>query len=261
MWGVYRYRRKGMNVKYFIDRLLARLGWNMRLERVKKLPLEVEKRFRGQAEEIVQKCGGFIMIEEFRDDSQAHPVHHRNYECDFASEQIAQNKPEEILDVGSYRDWLAGVMAYYLVTTVDVRDRKSNLSNETIMNQDVRNLKMADNSVDMVTTLHTIEHFGLGRYGDEFDPEGDKKAISNFLRVIKPGGHFLFSVPVTAGQACVAFNSHRIYTMEMVRDWVKDLTLEREIFIRRKPAKLCEESELATELGEFDIYCGCYTKK
>lgn len=128
-------------------------------------------------------------------------MHHRNYECDFASEQIAQNKPVEILDVGSYRDWLAGVMAYYSVTTVDVRDRKSNLSNETIINQDVRNLGMADNSMDMVSTLHTIENFGLGRYGDEFYPEGDRKAVSNFLRVIKPGGCFLFSVPVTAGQA------------------------------------------------------------
>ncbi len=99
-----------MSVKYFIERLLARLGWSMQLERVKKLPLEVEERFRGQAEEIVQQCGGFIVIEEFRDDSQTHPVHYRNYECDFASEQIAQNKPEEILDVRSYRDWLAGVM-------------------------------------------------------------------------------------------------------------------------------------------------------
>ena len=250
-----------MSVKYFIDRVMARLGWNMRLERVKKLPQEVEKRFRDQAEVIVQRCGEFVVIEEFRDDSQAHPMHHRNYECDFASEQIAQNKPEKILDVGSYRDWLAGVMAYYSVTTVDVRNRKSNLSNEIIINQDVRNLEMADNSIDMVTTLHTIEHFGLGRYGDEFDPEGDRKAVSNFLRVIKPGGRFLFSVPVTAGQACIAFNSHRIYTMEMVRDWVRDLSLGDEIYIKRKPAKLCTEVELATSLGEFDIYCGCYIKR
>jgi hypothetical protein len=48
--------------------------------------------------------------------------------------------------------------------------------------------------------------------------------------------------------------------MEMVRDWVRELTLESEIFIKRKPAKLCDESDLAQQLGEFDIYCGCYTK-
>ena len=250
-----------MKVKYIIDRVLARLGWNMRLERIKKLPLEVEKRFRGQAEEMIRQCGEFVVIEEFRDDSQAHPVHYRTYECEFASEQITLIKPGEILDVGSYRDWLAGVMAHYLVTTVDVRDRSSNLSNENIVNQDVRSLELEDNSIDMVTTLHTIEHFGLGRYGDEFDPDGDRKAISNFLRVIKPGGYFLFSVPVTAGDPCIAFNSHRIYTMEMVRGWVRELSLEGEVFIKRKPAKLCNESELAIELGEFDIYCGCYIKK
>lgn len=250
-----------MSVKYFIDRLLARVGWNMRLERVNKLPQEVEKRFRDQAEEIVQKCGEFVVIEEFRDDSKAHPMHYRNYECEFASEQIARIMPKKILDIGSYREWLAGVMANYSVTTVDVRDRITSLSNETIINQDVRKLDMADNSMDMVSTLHTIEHFGLGRYGDEFDPDGDRKAVNNFLRVIKPGGHFLFSVPVTAGRPCIAFNSHRIYSMDMVREWVLELSLEGEIFIKRKPAKLCDESELATRLGEFDIYCGCYTKK
>jgi len=250
-----------MEIKHLFDRIWAKFGWGVRIDRIKKLPPEVEQKFRQQAEEIKHQRSEFTVIEEFRDDSQAHPVHYRTFECEFASEQIAHIKPAEILDVGSYRDWLAGLMAHYSVTTVDVRDRKSSLSNEAIINQDVRYLEMADNSMDMVTTLHTIEHFGLGRYGDEFDPEGDSKAVINFLRVIKPGGHFLFSVPVTTGQACIAFNSHRIYTMEMVRDWVRDLSLEGEIFIKRKPAKLCVESELATQLGEFDVYCGCYTKK
>lgn len=250
-----------MRVKYFIDRVLGRLGWNLRLERVKKLPVDVEKRFRAQAEEVKRQCGEFVVIEEFRDDSQAHPVHYRTNECEFASEQITHIKPAEILDVGSYRDWLAGVMAHYSVTTVDVRDRSSILSNETIVNQDVRSLELEDNSIGMVSTLHTIEHFGLGRYGDEFDPHGDRKAIENFLRVIKPGGHFLFSVPVTAGDPCIAFNSHRIYTMNMVREWVQNLSLKDEIFIKRKLSRICTEEELATSLGEFDIYCGCYCKK
>ena len=39
-----------MRVKYFIERVLVRLGWNIRLERVKKLPQEVEKRFRNQTD-------------------------------------------------------------------------------------------------------------------------------------------------------------------------------------------------------------------
>ncbi len=34
-----------------------------------------------------------------------------------------------------------------------------------------------------------------------------------------------------------------------------------EIFIKRKPARLCDESDLAVQLGEFDVYCGCYRKE
>lgn len=50
MWDGYGNRRKEMRVKYFIERVLVRLGWNIRLERVKKLPQEVEKRFRNQTD-------------------------------------------------------------------------------------------------------------------------------------------------------------------------------------------------------------------
>ncbi len=247
-------------MQYFINRLLSRAGWQFSLKKIETLPEDVESQFREQSKIIAQQRAEFTVIEEFRDDSQAHPVHYRTFECEFSSEQIANIKPGQILDIGSYRDWLAGVMAAYPVTTVDVRDRESRLSNETVINQDVRNLELDDNSIDMLTTLHTIEHFGLGRYGDTFDPLGDVKAVNHFIRVVKPGGHFLLSVPVTAGDPCIAFNSHRIYSMEMVRAWVNELSLVDEIFIKRKPARLCDESELATQIGEFDVYCGCYRK-
>lgn len=81
------------------------------------------------------------------------------------------------------------------------------------------------------------------------------------MQILKPGGHFLFLVPVTGTDPCIAFNSHRIYSMEMVRDWVSELRLIDEIYIKRKPARLCDEDELCTTLGEFDIYCDCYKKE
>lgn len=63
---------------------------------------------------------------------------------------------------------------------------------------------------DLLTCLSTIEHVGLGRYGDALDPWGDMKLAKNLRKLVRPGGIILLSFPVGVG--CVVFNLHRIYT-------------------------------------------------
>lgn len=63
---------------------------------------------------------------------------------------------------------------------------------------------------DLVTCLSTIEHVGLGRYGDPLDPWGDVKMARNLRRLLKPGGLLLVSFPT--GTGCVVFNKHRVYS-------------------------------------------------
>ncbi len=60
-----------------------------------------------------------------------------------------------------------------------------------------------------MTCLSTIEHVGLGRYGDEIDPWGDIKMAANLRRLLRPGGIMLISFPV--GHGTVVYNAHRIY--------------------------------------------------
>jgi hypothetical protein len=62
--------------------------------------------------------------------------------------------------------------------------------------------------------MHTVEHIGLGRYGDPIDAEGDIKAMKELQRVTKKGGSLLFVVPV--GKPKVMFNAHRIYSYESI---------------------------------------------
>ena len=71
--------------------------------------------------------------------------------------------------------------------------------------------------------MHTIEHVGLGRYGDPIDPDGDLKAIAELRRVLAPGGSLLFVTPV--GQPRVVFNAHRIYTYDQILSYFADLEL------------------------------------
>lgn len=48
---------------------------------------------------------------------------------------------------------------------------------------------------DTAIALSTMEHIGLGLYGEPVDPHGDRKAAIEVLKVVKPGGRLLLTVP------------------------------------------------------------------
>ena len=70
---------------------------------------------------------------------------------------------------------------------------------------------------DSLSCLHTIEHFGLGRYGDSIDPKGHLKGLEQLKRMVKPGGRLYLSTPI--GPQRVEFNAHRIFAAQTVVGW------------------------------------------
>jgi len=62
---------------------------------------------------------------------------------------------------------------------------------------------------DAVVTFSSVEHAGLGRYGDALLPWGDIIAIARGWCVTKPGGDLVIAVP--SGQDELMFNAHRRY--------------------------------------------------
>lgn len=66
--------------------------------------------------------------------------------------------------------------------------------------------------VDWIVSYSSLEHSGLGRYGDALNPDGDKEAVLQALCMLKPGGLLLLGLPSTCEpKGFVEFNSHRIY--------------------------------------------------
>ena len=66
--------------------------------------------------------------------------------------------------------------------------------------------------VDWIATWSSLEHSGLGRYGDAINPDGDKEAVEEAWCMLKPGGYFIFAVPMTCSSGgMIEFNAHRIY--------------------------------------------------
>jgi len=66
---------------------------------------------------------------------------------------------------------------------------------------------------DTVFTYSSIEHSGLGRYGDPLTPFGDLEASAQVWCMVKPGGHFILAVPVSDNRAkcSIVWNAHRVY--------------------------------------------------
>ncbi|KAK6746616.1 hypothetical protein RB195_000099 [Necator americanus] len=62
---------------------------------------------------------------------------------------------------------------------------------------------------DFVISFSSIEHSGLGRYGDPLDPIGDLREIWKITCFLKSKGYFYLGIP--RGQDSVVFNLHRIY--------------------------------------------------
>src|SRR6185437_11346343 len=74
-----------------------------------------------------------------------------------------------------------------------------------------------------VSSLHAIEHVGLGRYGDPIDPDGSTKALKELSRIAAPGGHLYVGVPI--GRERLQFNAHRIFHPRTILAVVTDMQL------------------------------------
>lgn len=62
---------------------------------------------------------------------------------------------------------------------------------------------------DMLISYSSIEHSGLGRYGDEIDPNGDLKTLALLRENLDEPSKVLLAIPL--GEDSILFNRHRVY--------------------------------------------------
>lgn len=133
---------------------------------------------------------------------------------------IIENLPKppcKILDIGcsgSMFPLIIGAFGYDVIG-IDVREY-SPQDRFIFMKTDALVMPFKDNSFDAVTAISTIEHIGLkGRYGVEELLEGDRKAILEVQRILKPGGLFLMTAPFWWESRLT--NTHRIYDHKNIK--------------------------------------------
>lgn len=172
---------------------------------------------------------------------------------------IYVKSPKNHLDVGSRIDgFVSHLLTFMNVTLFDIRNNRNKilgLSFTKIDVQDKVKIQKYLQTFDSVSSLHAIEHFGLGRYGDSLDTEGHTKGLINISSCVKKNGHLYLSFPV--GKNEIQFNAQRI----IEPDWpIKILTgfvLEEMILIpwRGEPATIRDITEVdMTKEGQAMLY-------
>lgn len=179
---------------------------------------------------------------------------HYIYHPAWAARILAKTKPQEHIDISSILSFSTIVSAFVPVKFYDYRPAQVQLPGLTSEAGDLMQLPFADVSVESLSCMHTVEHIGLGRYGDPIDPEGDTKAMNELKRVVKPGGSLLFVTPV--GRPRIEFNAHRIYSFEQITASFKGFTLEEFSLIPDKGGLI--ENAAPALVKEQEYGCGCF---
>lgn len=182
---------------------------------------------------------------------------HYIYHLAWATRKVLEIKPTYHIDISSSLYFSAILSASIPVKFYDYRPAKLKLNNLETYFADLTKLPFPDNSLHSLSCLHTVEHVGLGRYGDALDPEGDIKAINELKRVLAPNGSLLFVVPL--GQPKIEFNAHRIYSYQMILDLFADLELKEFYFIpesAKKGEPAYDEKQAIVDKSNYA--CGCF---
>jgi hypothetical protein len=138
---------------------------------------------------------------------------HYFYQDIYVASKVKQLGITHIYDIGSR---VEGYISHLLsmdisVTMIDVRYLDAGIDLLKFVQGNATELSgIDDSSLEYLSCLHALEHFGLGRYGDPLDFYGWKKALKQYKRVIKRNGLLFLSVPVGKNEL-VMFNAHRIF--------------------------------------------------
>ena len=241
-----------------LNKFLARFG--IAVHRHRPIDAGFRRQYHANLRVIESTPIPFQLVKDITCDVGDHPATYKEYECGFAASCLAGRPPASLLDIGSYSDFVLGLSAAYQVNSLDFREAPKLNQNQTVVVGDAKALRFPDDYFDAIISLSSIEHFGLGRYGDEFDLAADTKALNEMKRCLKPGGQLIFSTTLTAGPPCLVYNWHRIYSYPMLKALCAPLKCVKEVFYSHRLNRYCDFQSISAELAVWDVYCGCWTK-
>lgn len=158
------------------------------------------------------------LTERFCDSGDAQSVY---FQQDlFVAQRVFKNGSDTHVDVGSRIDgFVAHLATFRKVKVFDIRPLDCCNANIEFVQADMMGELPSEfhSCCDSLSSLHAVEHFGLGRYGDPVCWNGHVRGLANLDRLLRVGGKLYFSVPI--GPQRVEFNAHRIFSVKWLLDY------------------------------------------
>jgi hypothetical protein len=127
---------------------------------------------------------------------------------------------KSVLIIGSLMPWYESIALDFdcgSCTVVEYRKQDKPVPNvKYIQPHELGSLKF-----DVIFSISSYEHDGLGRYGDPLNPNADLESMQNIKNNTNPNGLLFLAVPV--GKDEIVWNAHRVYGRvrlpQLINNW------------------------------------------
>lgn len=149
--------------------------------------------------------------------------HHYFYANAWVTRRLLSLRPPYHVDVGSQVNLVSQLSAALPLIFIEFRPLMINMVGLTSLAGDIVSLPFEDQALPSISSIHVVEHIGLGRYGDPLNGRGTELALLELQRVLALGGNLFLAVPV--GMAGTYFNAHRVLDPVYIQSCLHELTL------------------------------------
>lgn len=152
-------------------------------------------------------------------------------------------KPQtkRILDVGCCRSFFSHILISYGYDTygLDTSPYPCKHPKLKFYQCDARKTPFPEEFFDAIVAISTIEHVGIGYYGDPVYPEGDFIVMRELKRILKKGGQLLMTLPYC--RKIVQTNIERIYDEERIHKLIEGFHIrKKQYYVYLKPGRWLE---------------------
>jgi len=118
-------------------------------------------------------------------------------------------KGKKVAIMGSEEPWYEAVILEYGGYPVTIEYNRILTDDPRLTIMTVDEYRKNPVKFDVILSISSFEHDGLGRYGDPIDPDGDLRAMKETKDMLNPGGVLFLAVPI--GKDTLFWNAHRVY--------------------------------------------------